>query len=151
MSIGNRFKDVSAKVVSKFASKGMLLQPTSYDYDPDTGDQVMGYVPYAVDYVSVTNKTNPDTSLKASSFREKVLYFTTDQFINETWGLLTGTFDMSALDWFEENRELWLTEDQQKWTIPLETAFDVQDIITVEKIEVADVIVGYYALVRIRV
>ncbi len=121
MTRGEKLRQASARVVSKFANKGALLKPTSDDYDPGTGVQDTQPDRFDLEYVTVTDKTNKDTSLKATSFRESVVWFTTSiqLIVNETW-VIEGI-----------NAEKY-------------------DIITLEKVVVNDVIVGYYALIKVR-
>ena len=119
--LGDEFKSASLSTVSLFANKGTLKEPTLGAYDPSTGKQANTYVLHPLDYVTVTDKSNKDTSLKATSFRESVVYFSTSftQQVTETW-VIEGLLG------------------------------EIYDIKDVEIIKVNDVIVGYFTLLKVR-
>lgn len=120
--LGETFRKASADTVKLFANLGTIYEPTTDAYDPLTGNQIKTSNTYPLEYVTVTDSTNQDTTLKASSFRESVVWFTLENTLipNETW-YIEGL-----------NHEIY-------------------DIITLEKVKVNDVIVGYYALLKVRV
>ncbi len=118
---GEKFRQVSTKTVDKFANIGSLLEPTQNDYDPTTGKQDNQHIIHELKYVTVSNRTNNDTNLKATSLRESIVWFTTSiqLVVNETWVI-------------ESNSGL------------------KHDLIALEKVIVNDIIVGYYALIKVR-
>ncbi len=121
MSIGKRLQKASQRAVSKFANTGNLIEPDTYDYDSLTGDLKGSPTSHPFEYVTVTDKTDKNTGLKAASFRESVVYFTVIDtlVINETWCI----------------------EGLKK---------ELYDILQLEKVVVNDIIVGYYALMKVR-
>jgi len=150
MTVGEEFKLMSADVVSDFASHGLLLQPTTDTYNPITGEQSHSFVPIPLEYVIVDNRSKASTVLKASSFRQRLVYFTTNAHPDETWGFLVGVTSDNYTQWVSEIAELWIDETDVVWIAPNDMEYTVMDIKSTEKIEVADVVVGYYALLEYR-
>ncbi len=122
MSLGENFRQASARVVSKFANKGFIIEPPSdQNYDPLTGNVGHTQIKHPLEYVTVEDSTNKDTRLKATSFRESLVWFTLANtlVIDETWGI-------------EGYRG------------------EIYDIVALDKVEVNNVIVGYFVLMKSR-
>lgn len=122
MNVGKKLQQASAQVVKIFANAGVLIEPpANATYDTLTGDMKGITKRHPFEYSTVTDKTDRNTSLKASSFRESVIYFTVADsvIVNETWGI-------EGLN-------------TAKW-----------GILGLEKITVNDIIVGYYALIKVK-
>ncbi len=120
MTLGDKFHSASTRVVSKFANTGFIVEPPiDQDYDPLTGDVGHTAIKHPFKYVTVTNRTDPNTSLKATSYRESVIWCSVDStlVINETWFIE----DIYAV---------------------------IFDIIGTEKVVVNNIIVGYYFLIK---
>ncbi len=149
---GQSFQNASASVVSKFANKGILLQPASDEYDPATGEQALSYVPHHFEYVTVTNKTLEKEAVDmVAGFRQSVIWctFTVDA-INTTWGALPSTAPGVAevTAWTDYFENAWYDEVGERWIAPYKAVYPVQDIKQLEKVIVNDIIVGYYLLLE---
>ena len=155
---GQSFQNASATVVSRFANKGVLLEPVTNDYDPLTGKTAYSYAPYTFEFVTVTNKSLPkDSALKVASLRQTLIWFTFPQkVIDRSWGVLTvdaveapGTrAEIPETPWTDRAENIWYDEVAEAWVIPFESSYTPQDIVDLEKVVVNDIIVGYYALLE---
>jgi len=160
MSPGQKFQAASAAVVSKFANKGILMQPMTDVYDPLTGKQALSYIPHHLEYVTVSNKALEKASVNMTAgIRETVIWFTFPQeIVNSTWGVLSsgvllpsGPVEPSETEaWTDYFKNVWYDEDNARWIVPYTNDYPIQDIRQIEKVVVNDVIVGYYALLEYR-
>jgi len=153
MTPGERLQQASITAVNRFASHGYILEPQVNVYTPSTGKQEMAYIPHKLEYVVVKDETVLNTDLKASSFRNKLLYFTVDNTleIDETWAIVGDITANESEFWVTQlDREVWVTEELHSWVTERRLGAVVWDIKTVEKIEANDIIIGYNVLTEVR-
>ncbi|RKX84418.1 MAG: hypothetical protein DRP58_07285 [Spirochaetes bacterium] len=149
---GQSFQNASASVVSKFANKGIILQPATDEYDPLTGFQSLSYTPHHFEYVTVDNKTlEKDSVNMVAGSRQSVIWFTfPEEIVDSTWGVLPsdapGVAETTV--WTDYFENVWFDEINEKWIAPYSTTYPVRDIVQLEKVIVNDIIVGYYALLE---
>jgi len=151
---GQSFQNGSATVVGVFANKGILLQPSTDEYDPATGYQALSYVPHYFDYVTVSNKTLEKESVDMlAGIRQSVIWFTYPaSIVDSTWAVLPSTAPGidDATIWTDYLENIWYDEVNDRWISPYATSFPVQDIKQLEAVIVNDIVVGYYALLEYR-
>ena len=151
MTPGEKLHAASLRAVSRFANKGILLEPSQYDYDPSTGDSNPSYKPHALEYVPVDNKTAKTINIRAASHRQSLVYFTTTNLsVNETWVIATGEDASSVHAWEDLLREEWIDLTDETWVVPYLEAPSYWDIKETEKIEANGIVIGYYALMEVR-
>jgi len=122
------------------------------DYEPLIGDTISEMLPHPLRYITIDNKTAKSVNIKAASYRQSNIYFSTkDLVVDETWGIVTGIDAFDALKWETNDAEDWVALDDESWLEPYANHPQLWDIKEVEPIIVNDIIVGYYALMEVRI
>ena len=150
MTIGEELQLASIEAIAEFANKGVLLEPTTDEYDSSTGLVAASYVPHKFEYVNVTNQSLPkESTLSTAGFRQSYIYFTFPGIeVDEVWGVISGESKDTELPWTDRLDNIWYDENTEEWVIPYAANYIAHDIVETEKIVVNDIIVGYYALLQ---